>query len=97
MELSLKCFSTFEPINTTQLSPHCDVSRDISRFSPRIDLIFSGEAFNPFLGALIHFLVLKMKDSSFVLHNCILVLDAEQVGLEPQVTNLNFSRIRKLQ
>ena len=38
---------------------------------------------------LIHFLVLKMKDfRNFVLHNCILVFDAEQVYLKPQVINL---------
>ena len=38
---------------------------------------------------LIHFLVLKMKDfRNFVLHNCVLVLNAEQVYLKLQVTNL---------
>ena len=37
---------------------------------------------------LIHFLVLKMKNfRNFVLHNCILVFDAEQVYLKLQVTN----------
>ena len=38
---------------------------------------------------LIHFLVLKMKDfRNFVLDNCILDFDAEQVYLKLQVTNL---------
>ena len=38
---------------------------------------------------LIHFLVLKMKDfRNFVLDNCILDFDAEQVYLKPQVINL---------
>ena len=53
---------------------------DISRFFPRIDRIFPGEALNPFL-------VLKMKDfRNFVLDNCILDFDAEQVYLKPQGT-----------
>ena len=44
---------------------------------------------------LIHFLVLKMKDfRNFILDNCILDFDAEQVYLNPQVTNL---KTRKLQ
>ena len=61
--------------------------RDISRFSPRIDRIFSGEALNPFL-------VLKMKDfRNFVLHNCILVFDAEQVYLKLQVMNLKNKEV----
>ena len=51
--------------------PCCDNSE--SRFSPQIDLIFFGEALNPFL-------VLKMKDfRNIVLDNCILDFDAEQV------------------
>ena len=38
---------------------------------------------------LIQFLVLKMKDFwNFVLNNCILVFDAEQVYLKVQVINL---------
>ena len=38
---------------------------------------------------LIHFLLLKMKDFwNFVLYNCILVFDAEQVYLKLQVINL---------
>ena len=38
---------------------------------------------------LIHFLVLKMEDfRNFVLDNCILDFDAEQVYLKLQVTNL---------
>ena len=38
---------------------------------------------------LIHFLVLKMRDFwNFVLHNCILVFDAEQVYLKLQIINL---------
>ena len=37
----------------------------------------------------IHFLVLKMNEfRDFVLHNCILVFDSEQVYLKLQVTNL---------
>ena len=48
-----------------------------------------------FLGKdLIHFLVLKMKDfRNFVLHNCILVFDAEQVYLTLQVTNLKNKEV----
>ena len=43
---------------------------------------------------LIHFLVLKMKDfRNFVLHNCILVFDAEQVNLKLQVTNLKNNEV----
>ena len=43
---------------------------------------------------LIQFLVLKTKDfRNFVLHNCILVLDAEQVYLHHQVTNLKNKEI----
>ena len=41
---------------------------------------------------LIHFLVLKMKDfRNFVLHNCILVIDAEQVYSKLQVINLKIN------
>ena len=43
---------------------------------------------------LIHFLVLKMKDfRNFVLHNCILVFDAEQVYFKRQVTNLKNKEV----
>ena len=43
---------------------------------------------------LIHFLVLKMKDFwIFVLNNCILDFDAEQVYLKPQVTNLKNKKV----
>ena len=43
---------------------------------------------------LIHFLVLKMKDFwNFVLDNCILDFDAEQVYLKPQVTNLKNNKV----
>ena len=63
------------------------VRRDISRFFPRIDRIFSGKH-------LIHFLVLKIKDfRNFVLHNCVLVFDAEQVYLKLQVTNLTNKEV----
>ena len=43
---------------------------------------------------LIHFLVLKMKDFwNFVLDNCILDFDAEQVYLKLQVTNLKNNEV----
>ena len=43
---------------------------------------------------LIHFLVLKMKDfRNFVLHNCVLDFDAEQVYLQLQVTNLKNNEV----
>ena len=43
---------------------------------------------------LINFLVLKMKDFwNFVLHNCILVFDAEQVYLNLQVNNLKNKEV----
>ena len=43
----------------------------------------------------IHFLLLKTKDfSNFVLHNCILVFDAEQVYSKLQVTNLKNKDVR---
>ena len=43
---------------------------------------------------LIHFLVLKMNDfRNFVLHNCILVFDAEQVYWKLQVTNLKNKEV----
>ena len=56
--------------------------RDISRFPPRIDLIFPGEALDPFFGAQ------DKGFSEFDLHKCIFVFDAEQVYLKLQVTNL---------
>ena len=60
---------------------------DITRFFPRTDLIFPGKH-------LIHFLVLKMKDFlNFVLDNCILVFDAEQVYLKLQATNLKNKEV----
>ena len=48
-----------------------------------------------FLGKhLIHFFVLKMKDfRNFVLDNCILDFDAEQVYLKLQVTNLKNKEV----
>ena len=67
---------------------------DISRFFPRIDRILSGEAFNTIFGA---------QDEgfrNFVLDNCILDFDAEQIYLKPQVTNLknkNFLANLKIQ
>ena len=69
-------------------NPNLSVRRcDISRFSPRIDRIFFREH-------LIQFLVLKMKDfRNFILHNCILVFDAEQVYLKLQVTNLKNKEV----
>ena len=43
---------------------------------------------------LIHFLVLKIKDfRNFVLDNCILDFDAEQVYLKLQVTNLKNKKV----
>ena len=43
---------------------------------------------------LIHFLVLKTKDfRNFVLDNCILDFDAEQVYLKLQVTNLKNNEV----
>ena len=57
---------------------------------PVISLDFPLELPGFFQGKhLIHFLVLKMKDfRNFVLDNCILGFDAEQVYLKPQVINL---------
>ena len=44
---------------------------------------------------LIHFLVLKMKDfRNFVLDNCILDFDAEQVYLKRQVINLKNKKLQ---
>ena len=43
---------------------------------------------------LIHFLMLKMKDFwNFVLDNCILDFDAEQVYLKPQIINLKNKEV----
>ena len=70
-----------------QQRQHLLLKCDISRFLPRIDRIFFGKA-------LIHFLVLKMKDfRNFVPHNCILAFDAEQVYLKPQVINLKNNEV----
>ena len=42
----------------------------------------------------IHFLVLKMKDfQNFVLNNCILVFDTEQVYLKLEVINLKNKEV----
>ena len=62
-------------------------TRDISRFSPRIDRIFPGEALNPFFGAQ------DKGFSDFVLDNCILDFDAEQVYVKLQVTNLKNKEV----
>ena len=60
---------------------------DISRFFPRNDRFFPGKH-------LIHFLVLKVKEFwNIVLDNCILDFDAEQVYLNPQVTNLKNKKV----
>ena len=46
---------------------------------------------------LIHFLVLKMMDFwNFVLDNCILDFDAEQVYLKPQVSNLKNKEVTQI-
>ena len=51
---------------------------------------FSGEALTPFFGDhLIHFLDFR----NFVLHNCILIFDAEQVYSKLQVTNLKNKEV----
>ena len=43
---------------------------------------------------LIHFFVLKIKDfRNFVIYNCILVFDAEQVYLKLQGTNVNNKEV----
>ena len=43
---------------------------------------------------LIQFLAYKMQDFwNFVLHNCILNFDAEQVHLKPQVTNVKNKEV----
>ena len=56
-------------------------------FSLELTGFFQGKHF-------IHFLVLKMKDfRNFVLDNCILDFDAEQVYLKPQVTNLKNKEV----
>ena len=66
-------------------------ARDLPVISPGFPLeltgFFQGKHF-------IHFLVLKMKDfRNFVLHNCILVFDAEQLYLKLQVTNLKNKEV----
>ena len=62
---------------------------------PLISPDFSLELTGFFPGKhLIHFLVLKMKDFwNFVLDNCILDFDAEQVYLKLQVTNLKNNEV----
>ena len=66
---------------------HALETGDISKLPPWIDWIFSGKH-------LIHFLVLKTKDfQSFVLHNCFLVFDDEQVYLKLQVINLKNKEV----
>ena len=60
---------------------------DISWFFPWIDWIFSREALNPFFGA---------QDEgfrNFILHDCILVFDAEQFYLKLQATNLKNKEV----
>ena len=70
---------------TTSLT--AGLCQDISRFPPRIDCIFQGKHS-------IHFLMLKLKDfRNFVLHNWILVFEAEQVHLMLQVTNLKNKEV----
>ena len=57
---------------------------DVSNFFPQIDRILR----------LIHFLVLKMKYfRNFVLHNCILVFDTEQVYFKVQVIKLKNKEV----
>ena len=69
--------------------PPARASRDITRFFPRIDQNFPGEALNPFL-----VLTGKMEDfRNFVLDNCILDFDAEQVYLKLQVINLKNKEV----
>ena len=56
-------------------------------FSLELTVFFPGKD-------LIYFLVLKMKDfRNFVLDNCILDFDAEQVYLKPQVINLKNTEV----
>ena len=69
-------------------------------FQPRCILIVISPDFPLELTAffpgkhLIHFLVLKIKDfRNFVLDNCILNFDAEQVYLKPQVINLKNKEV----
>ena len=57
-------------------------------FFPRIDKFFFREALNSFL-------VLKMKDFwNLVLHDCVLIFDAEQVYFKLQVTNLKNKEVK---
>ena len=45
-----------------------------------------------------HFLANKMQDCrKFVLHNCILIFDAEPVYLKPQVNNVNNKELPETQ
>ena len=92
---SAQCYYDFRPVSYfserwlyTGYEYELRELRNISKFSPRIDRIF-------FPGKhLIHFLVLKMKNfRNFVLDNCILDFDAEQVYLKPQVINLKNKEV----
>ena len=63
---------------------------DLSRFSSRFDLIFSGEH-------LIQFIANKMQDfRNFVLHNCILIFDDGQFYSKPQVSNFKNKAVAAL-
>ena len=65
-------------ISALVISPDCPLA--LTRFFPGKHLI--------------HFLVLKMKNFwNFVLDNCILDFDAEQVYLKLQVTNLKNKEV----
>ena len=60
---------------------------DLPRFSPRFYRIFSGEALDP---------IFSQRDAGFfVLHTCILIFDAEQVYLKPQVSNLMNKEVKE--
>ena len=60
---------------------------DLPRFSPRFYRIFSGEALDP---------IFSQRDARFfVLHNCILIFDAEQVYLKPQVSNFMNKEVKE--
>ena len=79
---------------TPKVAAHsCEYSQVL--ILPVISPDFSLELTGFFPGKLlIHFLVLKMKDfRNFVLHNCILDFDAEQVYLKPQVFNLKNKEV----
>ena len=73
---------------TTFSQPHVVfTSRDLSRFPPRFERIFPGKN-------LIQFLAKMMQDfRNFVLLNCILNFDAEQVDVKLQVTNVKNKEV----